>query len=247
MSENANNIVENDKPPSGDGKPSPAKVYQELESQLNRILSELNESFLKVPLEEYDELYGDICTKVADFLEADVCSLFLKSSDTSLIPPRQKIYMVASNRGSPWHNALQIPKKIEYSWNEQGTTTYIWRQGYSRICNDLAQISAMRGGGKFPGNAGKYDHFVWLGENPWGCFRNFIGIPVRIIPPVTLDSDDNSLDPPIPIDIGVLKAENKTIPSNKPVEGIEKAIQEILSKDYKGNPTESKENGPSCL
>ncbi|MBI1926841.1 hypothetical protein HYR99_21680 [Candidatus Poribacteria bacterium] len=255
LNENANNVTI-----EGIGQSTSEKEYIALEDQLNRILSELSESFLQIPLENYEQLYESICTTVADFLEADVCSLFLKSSDTSQILQRQWIYMVASNRGSPWHQALQIHrnanKKIEYSWEEQGTTSHIWKQGVPCVCNSLAQINVMRGSRGFPGNPGKYDHFVWRGSNPWGCFRNSIGIPVRIIPPVNVDPDGNPIDPPIPIVIGVLKAENKTIPFNQIERWLTahnqqtgkrrltieqfRAVQNILSKDYEGTATVEK-------
>jgi ppGpp synthetase/RelA/SpoT-type nucleotidyltranferase len=191
-------------------KPPPS-----LQSRLTVIMSELTESLLRIPLERHQELYESISTKLGSFLRADIVSLFLKYCNTEKASPAPFVYMVASNRGSPWYKALDAHtrkgSKIEYEWGGSGTTAHIWKEGSEWICNNLADISYMRGTRQFPGKAGKYDHFVWLGNNPWSCFRNFMGIPVRIIPPVTLKPDGTRYDKPIHVVIGVLKAENKTI------------------------------------
>jgi ppGpp synthetase/RelA/SpoT-type nucleotidyltranferase len=202
--------------------------------RLDNFLSRLSYAFQQKPIELYRELYGEICTSTAEVLEADVCSLFLRESDSQCTPPIQSLRLIASNHNGPWWHATRPgttdATPIVYEETDTSTTTAIWKDGRAKFCNSFTEISEFRqlpeermSG---PGRPGKFDGHVWRGERLWGCFRSFMAVPIRIALPFTSanaepPADDRATDKdndaranrPITSVIGILKTENKTIPA----------------------------------
>jgi len=123
-------------------------------------------------------------------------------------------------------------KKIAYTKEDRSTTAYIWHKNDPVIRNSLRAIGETRksagdiNSGKGPDaepstGIGQYDIYVWTGEDVYHCFRNFVGIPIRVRP-------DRA--------IGMIKLENKNWgdQTEPPKSCIYDKLDKQNFKDYRG-------------
>lgn len=173
-----------------------AEAYQKYADELQR----------RGPKDDPDLFYEylcDICGLIAVSVEAESVSILMRGEEDPKQFPKGHLKLVACNKGkngapgSVWYELLGNKIPVIADLSVKSITKHIYQS------QTVLQKSFDEMHGERSGVVGKYDLGVWKGGTLRECFRDYLGLPIRIQP---------TAQP-----VGVLRVENKCFPKKQQV------------------------------